>query len=363
MDLEPYLRDISPGYPCGLDLQCDPDYVELARVMQGTAEVEYGGMRIDAADPDWKAAKALALNLLSRSRDLRLAVWLARILMGLHGFAGLEDGLALIETSIERHWDAVHPLLDPDDDNDPTERLNILASLSDDALLRQVRLHALARSADGCVCLRDIEIASGELKPRAGEDSRTMAVLAAVFHDADATGLATLADIIEAACGRLDRIDAMVGEHVRYAGAGVEKLNRLLRHAAGAIREQLDSHPGYAALAGMDEAPSPDMDGGAAADGSTGLSRETIEDRDDVVRQIDRICDYYAMNEPGSPVPMLLQRARRLVNMNFIELMSELSPQGLAEISVLLGIRDQGGPADADVQQEAYLTFNGDMSG
>jgi type VI secretion system protein ImpA len=80
-----------------------------------------------------------------------------------------------------------------------------------------------------------------------------------------------------------------------------------------------------------------------------------IHSRDDVARLLDRICEYYALEEPGSPVPMLLQRAKRLINMNFIELMSELSPQGSAEIGFLLGIRPEMPHPGID-PSEAYST-------
>jgi len=51
----------------------------------------------------------------------------------------------------------------------------------------------------------------------------------------------------------------------------------------------------------------------------------SIRSRDDVVRAIDRICDYYAQVEPSSPVPFLLKRAQKLAKMNFVEAVQELS--------------------------------------
>jgi type VI secretion system protein ImpA len=52
---------------------------------------------------------------------------------------------------------------------------------------------------------------------------------------------------------------------------------------------------------------------------------------------IDRICDYYARQEPSSPVPLILMRARGLVDKTFIDIMRDLAPDGLAQVTVVTG--------------------------
>src|SRR5262249_1534927 len=46
------------------------------------------------------------------------------------GLPGFRDGLLVIRRLIENHWEPVYPRLDPDDGNDPLERVNILSSLA-----------------------------------------------------------------------------------------------------------------------------------------------------------------------------------------------------------------------------------------
>jgi len=53
--------------------------------------------------------------------------------------------------------------------------------------------------------------------------------------------------------------------------------------------------------------------------------RGQIRSREDVVRQLESICAYYRQVEPSSPVPVLLRRAQKLVNMNFLQVVQELS--------------------------------------
>ena len=58
---------------------------------------------------------------------------------------------------------------------------------------------------------------------------------------------------------------------------------------------------------------------------------------DDVRQMLDRLCEYYQRNEPSSPVPLLLRRARRLVGLGFADLMRDLSPDAIPQIEKISG--------------------------
>ena len=60
-----------------------------------------------------------------------------------------------------------------------------------------------------------------------------------------------------------------------------------------------------------------------------------------MIMVIDRICDYYKKNEPSSPVPLVLRRAQRLVKMEFMEILKDMTPSGVAEAEQLGGIRTE----------------------
>jgi type VI secretion system protein ImpA len=51
------------------------------------------------------------------------------------------------------------------------------------------------------------------------------------------------------------------------------------------------------------------------------------------------MCAYYARVEPSSPVPLLLQRAKRLASMDFLAIVRELADQGFAQVANVAGIR------------------------
>jgi type VI secretion system protein ImpA len=79
--------------------------------------------------------------------------------------------------------------------------------------------------------------------------------------------------------------------------------------------------------------------GGAGNAGSSGgqpISGE-IQTREDVVRMIDKICDYYKREEPSSPVPYILKRAERLARMDFMEIIDDMTPDSVKEIQRITG--------------------------
>jgi type VI secretion system protein ImpA len=49
------------------------------------------------------------------------------------------------------------------------------------------------------------------------------------------------------------------------------------------------------------------------------------------------LCDYYRQNEPSSPVPLLLKRARRLATKDFVDIMRDLVPEAMDKVAVIKG--------------------------
>jgi len=67
----------------------------------------------------------------------------------------------------------------------------------------------------------------------------------------------------------------------------------------------------------------------------------TIQSPEDVLRAIDKICEYYERAEPSSPVPLLMKRARKLVRKSFLEIIQDLNPDGMGQIQVISGPPDE----------------------
>src|SRR5262245_57836512 len=153
--------------PCGPNLEHDLSFFELEEAARGKPEQRTGDAVKPAEEPNWSKVIDLAQAILLRSKDLRVAVHLTRALTHTEGIPGLATGLGLIHGLLERYWEAIHPRLEADRGDDPTERLNALAPLVDpDVIVKDLRDTCLVDSREhGQLRTRDIEIALGRLAP------------------------------------------------------------------------------------------------------------------------------------------------------------------------------------------------------
>lgn len=348
IDVNALLLPVTEETPCGEDLEYS-GLMELERAAQSSAEQELGSRGADAQgkryvvaarEPNWAEVRDLALELAQKTRDLRVILFLVRALARTDGFRGLRDGLALLRGTVEQFWDCVFPLIDPED-QDPTFRVNTLASLDDlETMLRPLREAPLVSSpAFGRFSLRDLAVARGEIPPAEGAEPPTQATIEAAFSSSDLEDLQDTAAAIAEAVEHVRAIDAAVTEKLGPGSApSLEKLPQLLTEARRVIGEQLLRRGVGGALEA--EASSAVAGGGPSAGpgmaGRAPLSGE-VSSREDVLRALDRVCEYYRRQEPSSPVPVLLERAKRLVGMDFLSIVKDLAPTGLHEVETIRG--------------------------
>lgn len=331
LDIESLLAPLAGDAPCGVNLEYDPAFQTLQEAASGKPERQYGSTIIAAEPPDWPAVREQALALAARTRDLRVAVWLARGAARVDGLAGAVQGLQLLRGLLERYWDTVHPLLDADDGNDPTARLNALSPLSHDDGLADLRAAGLTR-ARGAVTVRDIELAFGRVEALAGESAPTEAGVTPAVAAAQAQSpalVAAMAGGLEAALGIAKLLETKLGAAQAPDLAPLTKLLRCValagRRAQGGPATEIDAadSAGAGAVAGANASPK---------------SIGAIQSREDAIRALQRVSEWIERNEPSNPAPLLIQRAQRLMKKNFLEIIRDLVPEGLGQIEKLAGL-------------------------
>ena len=337
LDLGKLLEEISAESPCGEDLEYDPEFGEMERAAQGKPEQQIGDTLVPAEDAEWPTVKSKAIALFDRTKDLRVAVYLTRSLLHREGLPGLRDGLSLIQGLLENYWDTVHPQLDPDDNNDPTLRINTLSTLYDpETVLHGIREATLVNSsALGRFSLRDILISTGKMSLPASSDEEIAesSTINAAFMDAPLDDLQNTADAIRQSIECVAAIETQLMDKVgSHQMADFSTLPELLREAQHIMTEHL-------AQRGVDEAgASPEAANGAPATQASAQSVPlAINSREDVVRVLDMVCEYFKRHEPSSPVPLLLQRAKRLVAKDFMEILRDLTPAGVTQAEEISG--------------------------
>ncbi|WLH01163.1 type VI secretion system protein TssA [Pseudomonas beijingensis] len=341
MDVPLLLAAVSATSPCGEDLEYDADFLRLERDSRGQPERSMGDSILPAEPPEWRSIQQQSLDLLQRSKDLRITHFLMQSSLALEGLPGMARVLTLISELLKQYWAELHPRLDADDDNDPTVRINALAGLTSDVTLRLLRESILTRSRTfGAVSLRAAANASGlQSFP---DENLGAEQLAGALLDSDPEQLEiTRAALLEARSAA-EAIEQQVSDQVGSAqGVDLGPLKQPLKMALQ-ILGQFAPQSGDSALPDSvsdDSAATTEYASAPSAPRHTSDSTVSgdINNRDDVLRSLDRILAYYTRHEPSSPLPVLLNRAKNLVHADFAAIVRNLIPDGMSQFENLRG--------------------------
>ncbi|MCD9032419.1 type VI secretion system protein TssA [Luteimonas sp. Y-2-2-4F] len=340
VDIAALAAPLDDAAPAGPDLEYDADFLALERAAAPREERVFGDSVAAAEEPDWDKVELSALALFERTRDLRVAVNLCTAWLRLRGLPGWCDGLALVRALLEALWTPVHPQLDAEDDDDPTARVNALMPLADPrGALGYLRTAPFVQSPRlGPYSLRDLRIAAGTLKPADAEGAETPSTseIEACCLDCPEERLAASVQAAHEALAHARAIDGLLGERLSTRAPELKPLLADLHELDRFLQAQWRVRPGAA----DDAADAGDGDEAANAGGGAGPAVQApgrIAGPADVVKRIDELCEYYARQEPSSPVPILLRRAQRLVGRGFEDLLRDLAPGGLGELQQIAG--------------------------
>jgi type VI secretion system protein ImpA len=342
IDVEKYLRPISAEAPCGDNLEYDAAFAELGRLATATVEREVGGKVSPAVEPPWGEVLQKADELLGRTRDVRAIVLLINAGLKTEGLPALAAGLKLINGLSRTYWKEIHPQLDPDD-GDATLRLNSLLELEarplpgaekqPPSLLKNLDDAPLVKArVAGTFTRRDLKLANREITPPTPVEPPSLDLIEAAFRESDVAELQATAAAARESLLNLKDLSTYLREAV-----GAQRAPEF-----GILRKELENIDRVLSqkLAARGVAPA----GGAPASATNGEAAPAarvdgeIRTRDDVVRTLERLCDYFRKHEPSSPVPLLLQRAKSLVAKDFLAILRELTPDGVAQAEVIVGV-------------------------
>jgi type VI secretion system protein ImpA len=320
--------------PCGPDLEYDSAFLALEEAARSKAEQQFGDTIIPAEDPDWRKVQTLSHALLGRTRDLRVASHFIRAATRLQGLGAAAEGLKLVHGLLSQHWDHVHPMLDVEDHNDPTMRLNALAPLADTSSflidLRKAPLFEGRSALTG----RDLELASGKSQPNTGETVIPMGGVLQALREAEAQRpglLASLAGMADTVTG----IDAVINERASISGPEFRPV-RVLAQIFGDIARQATGNETSSSAA------TADVGGDLSAAGAAHMAVSqpgVLRTRDDAILALEKVCEWLEAHEPSNPAPLLIRRAQRLMSKNFIDIIRDLVPDSVDQIGKLAGVQ------------------------
>lgn len=328
--IDEFLAEVASEPPCGPDLTYDADFLALENAARGKNEQQFGNTVIPAEPPEWREVEKRASALLSRSKDIRVAVALCRAWVNLKGLPGLAAGVSLVSGLLERHWEHVHPLAE---DGDYFMRMNAVSSLNELAgLIRDLRQADFLRSSSaGVVSVRDAEaLARGNVVE--GGNQMSVGQLRSAVADAwrqenenlRATVAASdaLAGVIELCASKLPGSQRPETENLRGLLAALRELLPPSLEGGDAPSDAADAEAGTAKGEGQ---------------ASTGGQPGVLRNREDAIAQLLTIAAFVERTEPTNPAPLLIRRAVRLMRMGFIDILRELSPDSVNQVENITG--------------------------
>ena len=343
LDIDQYLQGITTTTPCGEDLEYDPSFQEMVRLAEGEPERQVGESIIPATEPNWQSIRKIALQLLNNTRDIQVAVYLTRAEMHLHGFYGLQQGLTLTHGLLVHFWDHIYPLQDPDDDY-PVLRMNTISTLNDfNTFISFIRKIPLTDSRNFTISLQEIDSLSGKIRrPAEGDEPLSESQVKAAFMDSDPDFLRNNQEQISIALAEVQSMAALLDERVGAINApDLSSLESTLKEIGSVFQEYV---PHLLPDSGEIDVPkslnsvSNESVPSEKHEGEVVMSNlNAINNREDVAKAIDLICNYYDLKEPASPVPLLLRRAKGLLKKDFLAVLEDLAPEGINQAMIVCG--------------------------
>jgi type VI secretion system protein ImpA len=335
------LQPISPDQPCGQNLEDTPmlssfDAYRLygrTKPLEPAPEPDPDAPKTvqdrDEQPPDWGEIKEKSLEALQLSKDLRLLAHLGTALLRTDGLTPFLDTVKVAADWLNSYWDLTYPPVD----GDGIVRRSALNCFADPiAVVDALRKAPLINSREhGRFSLRDIDIATGLLTPGNAEVGPDESQINGAFGALPLEDLTGLHQRVANAVQALKAIDAKMREEVgTEAAPDFDLLSTQLTKMDKVLRAQLAARPDAAPGEGA-----PGADGQATAGLSGG-----IRSRQDAVRALDLVADYFRRNEPSSPVPMFCERAKRLISMDFLEMLADIAPEAVPHARAAGGIKE-----------------------
>ena len=352
---------IDDDAPCGpdLDFDYDPEYSQFVARSDSILPQEsfFDFNRATAKLPE-ECASVEAL--LQRSRDLRLLVLLAKFRILNRELAPFVGALEAMAALVDQRWDHVHPA---GEDGDFGLRAVVIESLDDIKHVILPLQHApliVARRA-GAISHRLIQVASGEITPREGENRLDRQVIEVAFAEAELADVTASRDLIARASAALSAI-ARVFEDRSSASTSLPRLEAALAKIQAGLDEVLVRRdPSAASIA----PPAAQADG-ASHPGGAGLPPVApsvplaFADAAAVRGALAAAEGYFRGSEPSSPALLLVAQARQLVGKGLAEAVQLLVPNHASDAVINVGNRHV---FELPIERLATLVEDGDGAG
>ncbi len=328
------LSPISDDNPSGEYLRYSGLYDEISEARRADDVLSQGEWTTELKSADFKKVIELATGAIEKdTKDLQIAAWLAEALVKEHGFVGLRDALRLLGRLQDVFWETLHPVID---EGDMEGRANALAWMETQAAfaLKQAKITGYAgysfidfedsKKFDIPDNLESYDTADqikyNELRSQAEAENRV-------------TANKWRAEIAQTKRAFCEEINFLFEE----CWTAYNDLNRIIEEkfdlnqapALGNLKKSLDDVHSLVKKILEEkrlEEPDEEMAEASAGDEAEGTVRAAagvatasgaIQNRQDALKRLNDISEWFRKNEPHSPISYLVGRAVKWGNMPF----------------------------------------------
>jgi type VI secretion system protein ImpA len=366
VDVETLIAPLPGENPAGESVQYSGLYDEIREARRSEDNLEQGEWKRDSKVADWNEVESLSTGALAtRTKDLQIGAWLAEALVKIYGFAGLRDGLKITRKLQEQHWDHLYPEAE---EGDLEGRANAL-SWMDRQLAMAVKEVPLTKGSSGTAYsylnweestkfdipenYDSLEFEAqqrvDEVRQRASDEGRVTSEdwrrakngTRRAFYEETYALLNECWDEFHV----LDHVmDEKFGRETPGLGDLKKSLDNVRTLVEKIVKEKriLEPDPVSAGEGGVE--------GEAAGEGETGPAPRTgpVGTRQEALRRLAEVAEYFQRTEPHSPVSYLVQRAIKWGQMPLEIWLQDVIKDGtvLGQLRETLGLGSSSGGSE-----------------
>jgi type VI secretion system protein ImpA len=346
--------EVSTDGVCGVNLEDDSSFQNFFFESEGTPERFDGQTTTPSEPPDWRSVKKNALTYLKKTHDLKLISILAQSVLNTEGMIKFEECLKGIAHLASNQWNDFYPPLD-EDDGDPMERISALGHLTDKSFILNTFKNTpiINSKVLGNISLQVIDRAIDPSTKKNDSDLDLIQIKGG-FKDSNSDDVLAFYNATNQCINHLNSINQSFIENAgNEYNVNFDAATDILSHLAATIKkygninvELADTHTESSNDTGSienEDSPianqplsSEQKMNGQTFDGSN----MKLSSRHDVEQCFHLICNYYEEFEPSSPIPILIKRSQKLVNLDFLEIVKDIFPDALDQVHKLGGISE-----------------------
>lgn len=356
INLDTLLAPISADNPCGEDLSFSNDFHDIKKARtHDDPLLDQGDWVSEPKQADWSFVAEKCVQLLTeKSKDIRLLTWLTEAWANLYGFEGLVKGLELTHKMLEQFWLKIQPEIE---DDDLDQRLGLLQGFTTQlpSLIKNVPLINIQPFYSLAQYENFLHIQNTRRKQAEDSESVEASIELDEFNQALFNASRSFQyqsyqrfqqflqhwDIIKQVLDMLMELEApsfanidSQFEDIQLNLKKIYKADTFSTNSNSTTPENIPIQNTFTSTTEINTAPV------AQAQSFQPQPQSHLQNREQAMRVLQDIADYFHTNEPHSPVSYMLQKTIKWSQMPLHEWLNQVikNENPLDSIQELLGV-------------------------